>query len=363
MPRLLLVLEDVTNWYIRFNRKRLKGVAGLGLDDTKDALNTLLQVLYTLVRALAPFIPFLTDHIYGLLKPYLGELLAKHKDVRSVHFLPYPTINEALFDEVTERRVSAMQKVIQLGRTARERRSIGLKMPLLSLVVIADAQHLADVESLQSYVKEELNVREIILSGDAERYNIHLEARVDWPTLGKKLKKDVQKVRKALPNLSQDQLKQYQASGKISVDGIELGEGDLTIIRVIKDSPTVKSEGQDGPLYEAAFSNDAIILLDCAEHADLLMDGLARDIINRVQKMRKKAGLVPTDDIRMQFAVNDNPNELDMDALASSREALFVSALRGPMELAGSLEEDTIILEEDQIIGSLSLRLKLLRLK
>ncbi len=362
MPRLLQVLENVTNWYIRFNRKRLKGVAGLGLNDTKDALNTLLQVLYTLVRALAPFIPFLTDHIYGLLKPYLGDLLTNVKDSRSVHFIPYPTLQEALFDEVTERRVAAMQKVIQLGRIARERRVVTLRTPLLSLVVIADEQRLADIESLQSYVQEELNVREVILSTDEERYNIQLEARVDWPTLGKKLKKDVGKVKKALPGLSQEQLKQYQATGKINVDGIELDENDLTIVRVLKDDQD-KSEDKEGPQWEVAFAGDTIILLDCAQHADLLDDRLARDIINRVQKMRKTAGLVPTDNIGMHFVVNDNPNEIDVHTLVSSREELFVKSLRTPLKPMGTSTGDLMILEEDQTFGSLSLKLRLLRLE
>src|SRR5204862_1366260 len=103
--------------------------------------------------------------------------------------------------------------------------NLTLKTPLLTLVVIADRQQLSDVESLKSYLQEELNVRDIILTGDEERYNILLEARVDWPTLGKKLKKDVQVVRQALPSLTQAQLRQYQTEKKATVCGIEL-EGE-----------------------------------------------------------------------------------------------------------------------------------------
>jgi len=357
------MLDGLTNWYIRFNRKRLKGTADLGLADTKDALNTLLQVLFTLVRSLAPYIPFITDHIFGLLKPYLGELLEKFPDSRSVHFLPYPTVQDNLFDEVTERRVAAMQEVIELGRVAREKQNITLKTPLLSLVVIADAQHLEDVESLQNYIKEELNVRELVLSSDEEKYNIRLEARVDWPTLGKKLKKDVQKVKKALPNLSQEDLKSYQRDGSIKVDGIQLDETDLNIIRVFANE-TAKASEKDGPQFEAAFSTDVIVLLDCAPHPELLDDGLVRDMINRVQKMRKKAGLVPTDDIRMRYSVNSNPDGVDVDTLVTSREPLFISALRAPMErLAGDIPAESIIFEEDQTLGNLSMKMWLLKLQ
>ena len=148
-------------------------------------LDALLQVLFTIVRALAPFAPFLTEHIYQLLRSQLAQMISELPDARSVYFLPFPTVQEALFDAVIKRQVSVMQKVIQLGRVARERRNLSLKTPLLSLVVIPDSQPLADIDTLKSYVEEELNVRGIVLTDDEERYGILLEARVDWPSLGR----------------------------------------------------------------------------------------------------------------------------------------------------------------------------------
>lgn len=138
------------------------------------------------------------------------------KDSRSVHFLPYSTVQESLFDSLTEKKVFAMQKVIQVARTARECANLTLKTPLFSKVVIADKEQLSYAESLHSYILEELNVRQLILASDEEqdRYNIVLSARVDWPTLGKKLRKDVQVVRKALPGLSQEQLRQFPKDRK-----------------------------------------------------------------------------------------------------------------------------------------------------
>lgn len=360
VPRLLHIIDDLTNWYIRFNRKRLKGGAGLGIEDTEAALNTLLEVLFTIVRALAPFAPFLTEHIYSLLKPQLKLLLEPFKDPRSVHFLPFPTVQEALFDEVVERKVAAMQKVIQLGRTVRERCTLPLKTPLLSLVVIADPEILEDVESLSSYVKEELNIRNIILTNDETQYNIVLEAKVDWPTLGKKLKKDVQIVRKGLPDLTQDQLRQYLKEKTIVVGGIQLEENDLNIVRVLGDSAVQSS---DGAKWEPAFSEDVIVLLDTVPHPELAEEGIAREIINRIQKMRKKAGLVPTDDIRMQYKVVAKTDDLDFTILVSSRQELFRSTVRGPLEpVVETLEVESLILEEEQVIGDLTLMLRLARL-
>lgn len=363
VPRLLQVIDNLTNWYIRFNRKRLKGAAGLEIRDTKAALDTLCQVLFTLVRALAPFTPFLTEHIYGLLRPYLGEALSGFSNTKSVHFLAFPTAQESLFDEVIQRKVSAMQKVIQLARTARERKTIPLKTPLLTLVVIADAQQLSDIEELQTYVKEELNVRDIVLTNDEERYGIHLEARVDWPILGKKLKRDAQVVRKALPSLKQEQLRQYLKEKRITIEGIELEGSDLSIVRVVaKDNPNMVKD--DGVQYEPAFSDDMIVLLDTASHPELIDDGIARDVMTRVQKMRKTAGLVPTDDVRMLYSVVSNPDDIQFETLVSSRKTQFENTVRGPLEpfLPTEGATETVILQEEHTVSNLTLLLRLCHL-
>ncbi|KND92086.1 Isoleucine--tRNA ligase, cytoplasmic [Tolypocladium ophioglossoides CBS 100239] len=364
VPRLLRMIDDLTNWYIRFNRKRLKGAAGLGVEDTSAALNTLLQVLFTIVRALAPFTPFITEYIYGLLKPHLGDIMKSFRNTRSVHFLAFPTADEAFFDEVIERKMAFMQKVIQLGRVARERRSISLKTPLLSLVVVTEEQHVSDLESLKAYVQEELNVRDVILTTDAERYGVLLEAKVDWPTLGKKLKKDVQIVRKALPTLTQEQLRSYLVEKKMAIGDIELEENDLAIVRVLHKEATTANEGEDGPRWEPAFADEVLVLLDMAPHPELVEEGLAREMINRVQRLRKKAGLVPADDVRMQYAVVSNPDGVEVGSLVLSREDLFRAALRRQLEGFDTEDEmprEAIILQEECEVGALTLRLRLLK--
>ncbi|KAK4145071.1 isoleucyl-tRNA synthetase [Dichotomopilus funicola] len=348
VPRLLQAIDSLTNWYIRFNRKRLKGAAGLGVDDTTTALATLLRVLFTLVRALAPFIPFLTEHIYQLLQSHLTEVTAQYVDARSVHFLSFPVVEEALFDEAIERQVSAMQKVIQLGRAARERQGLSLKTPLLSLVVIANEQSLADVDTLRSYIQEELNVRDIVLDGDETQYNILLEARVDWPSLGKKLKGDVQVVRRALPTLTQEQLREYQRTKKITLHGIALGEGDLTLVRVIGKTD---ASTEDKSRWEPAFANDMIVLLDTAPHLELVEDGLVRELINRFQRLRKKAGLVPTNDVLMRYRVISDPDGVGFNGLVSTRREMFEAALRGVVdEVTGG--EDVIAEEKQGFAGA-----------
>lgn len=361
VPRLLQGIDNLTNWYIRFNRKRLKGTAGLSLDDTTAALNTLFQVLFTITRAMAPFAPFITEHIYSLLKPYLGDTLTSVSNMSSVHFLPFPTVREELIDTTIERKMSAMQRVIKLARTARERRSISLKTPLKSLVVIGDPQFISDINTLMSYITEEINVNEVVLTSDEEKYGIHLEAKVDWPSLGKKLKRDVQVVRKALPSLTQEELRQYQREKHIVVSGIHLAENDLSIVSVMPArSADATTEG--GPSWEPSFDEHVVVLLDGASYAELEFDGLARDLVTRFQKLRKKAKLVPLDDVRMQYSVVANPEGIDVDALMSSKQPLFTSALRGQLNNLTTDGYEDVLIEEDQFIGALTLRLRLSRI-
>ncbi|KAK4249430.1 hypothetical protein C7999DRAFT_39414 [Corynascus novoguineensis] len=333
VPRLLQVIDNLTNWSIRFNRKHLKGVAGLDQDNTTAALNALLQVLFTMVRALAPFIPFLAEHIYQLLRPQLASATAEFTDARSVHFLPFPTVHEALFDGVIERQVSVMQKVIQLGRVARERRNLSLKTPLLPLVVVADRQALADIEFLKSYVQEELNVHNIVLTDYEEQYNIV--------------------VRKALPNLTQTQPREYQRTKTMNLDGIALGEGDLTLVRVIGQRQGYKeadSGESGGPQWEPAFADDIIVSPDAAPHPDLVEEAPVRELINRFQRLRKKAGLVPTDEVHMRLR------------LVTARQDMFVAALRGRVEEAEEgVDQADIILEEERAVGNSIVMLQIAR--
>lgn len=355
-------VDDLTNWYIRFNRKRLKGAANLGQDDTLTALNCLLQVLFILVRTLAPFTPFISDYIYGLLKPHLGPVLQQFTDARSVHFLPYPTLQKELFDEDVQQKLRLMQQVIQLGRVVRERNGLSLKMPLSSAVVIADEQHLKDLDSVTGYIQEELNLRTVTLSTDEAKYHVKLEARVDWPTLGKKLKKQAQVVRKALPGLSQAQLRDFQHTKVLELEGIRLEPGDITIVRSVDQASA--GAGSDGAKWEAAFAEDMMVLLDTTTHAELQEEGLVRDLISRVQKLRKLAKLVPTEDVHMQYAVLSNPNAVGVDEAVATHKNLFLNALRGELvkSTADSLDTaETCLLKEDQEISGVTLRLALLK--
>ncbi|KAK7542942.1 tRNA synthetases class I-domain-containing protein [Phyllosticta citricarpa] len=362
VPRLLGLIENTTNWYIKLNRRRLKGE--YGIDDTKHALNTLFDVIFTLIRGLAPFTPFITDNIYQRLLPLLPKNL-RAEDSRSIHFLAFPEVREELFDEVVERRVARMQAVIDLSRVSRERKNIGLKTPLKTLVIIhPDQQYLDDVKSLESYICEEMNVRDLVLSADEDKYNVQYSVSADWAVLGKKLKKDAVKVKKALPSLSTEDVKAYLKNGAITVDGIELGPEDLLVKRGLRESAASKAQ-------EVNTDNDVLIILDCESYPELAQEGLAREIINRVQRLRKKAGLVPTDDVGMQYRVLSDPESTGIEKVFESHTSMMVKALRRPLdkhevtELEGKAPEnakDAVIAEEEQEVQKATFMLRLVKL-
>lgn len=309
--------------------------------------------------------PFLTDHIYQHLARYLSpQVLSLYPDTRSVHFLSFPEVREDLLNAEIERRVARMQKVIELARTARERCRIGLKTPLQTLVVLGDPSYLEDIGSLEVYVRDELNVRKLILTSDEEQYNVRLRAVVEWPRLGKKLKKDAQLVRKALPALTNEDLRRYLSDKYITIAGIRLDEDDLTVVRGLDEQDNGELQSAYGPKWEPSSDNYVIVLLDSMLYPELMDEGLARELINRIQRLRKKAGLVPTDDVRMEYRVLENPEKVDIDATLRTHEELVRSAVRGRFEQSEFEDANApdLIIEEMQEINHLSLSLRILKL-
>jgi isoleucyl-tRNA synthetase len=345
----------MNNWYIRFNRDRFKGVRGV--DDTVYALNTLFEALLTFNLALAPFAPFITEKIYGLLLQYLQpEVDLQGLDKRSVHFQSFPEVNSKYIDENIERRVKRMQAVIDLVRVSRERRAINLKMPLKQLVVVhPDAEYIADIMSLQIYIVRELNVQNLVATCDERKYEIKYTLTVDWPTLGKKLRGDVKRVRDALVNLSSDASREMVQKQEFIVDGICLDAEDVTVKREFENIPAT---------FEPNGNGNLLTLLDVESSAGLYLEGLCRDVISRFQKLRKRAGLLATQDVLMEYQIANDAGEARVSELFSMYRESMGRTLRGSLQEYGDQVPSTrLILEEEHDIEEAILRLRLVRLQ
>jgi isoleucyl-tRNA synthetase len=207
-----------------------------------------------------------------------------------------------------------------------------------------------------------LNVRDLVLSSDEEKYNVEYKAVADWPVLGKKLKKDIGKVKNALPSVTSAQVKKFVDDGEIEIAGVKIVAGDLVVVRGLAQSDATKD-------METNTDNDVLTILDTAMYPELESEGLAREIINRVQRLRKKAGLVPTDDIRMEYKVLKDP--VGLEKAFDQHTQMFEKALRRPLDKATithmeklhpGVDLDKVILEEEQEIGEATFLLRLLRL-
>ncbi|KAF8236536.1 hypothetical protein L208DRAFT_1357299 [Tricholoma matsutake] len=353
IPRLLDLVDELTNWYIRFNRKRLKGENST--DDTIAALNTLFEALFTLCRTMSSYTPFMTENLYQSLRRFIPEDPAAG-DTRSVHFLSFPEVKEVYFDADIERQVQRMQAVIELTRNIRDRHTLSLKVPLKELLIFhPDSRYLADVKSLERYIQSELNVRDVVFSSDETISGVRYRAVADWAVLGRKLRKDLGRVKSALPNISSDTIKAYISTGTIHVDGIELVAGDLTIQRYLE--LPISAEGQ----YATHTDNDVVIRLDIQVHPDLQSEWLAREFTNRVQRLRKKAGLQATDDVDIFYRFKDASGSELIAALGQNADIIQKTVRSLPTDVTERKEGTQLLIEEEQEIADVKFVLYLVR--
>jgi len=192
---------------------------------------------------------------------------------------------------------------------------------------------------------------------------VQYSVSADWPVLGKKLKKDVQRVKKALPGLTSAEVHQFVMEKSITVDGILLEEGDLHVKRSLKEDDSSKN-------LETNTDEDVLVILDAALYPELAEEGLSREIINRVQRLRKKAGLQPTDDVKMEYNVIADPENVGLAKIFRNQAKAIEKALRRPVDQHVVTEVDgevtasaeRLIMEEEQEIQKATFMLRLVKL-
>ncbi|XP_038067319.1 isoleucine--tRNA ligase, cytoplasmic-like isoform X1 [Patiria miniata] len=316
VPKLVKFVDTLTNWYVRSNRRRLKGENGRA--DCEHALHTLYNVLFSMVRVMAPFTPFLTEEMYQNLQHLLDPEATQGLDTASVHYLMLPQPREDLTDTTIERAVSRMQSVIELGRVIRDRNTMPIKYPLREAVVIhAEQECLDDVMSLEKYIKEELNIRSVTTSQDKEKYGVSLRAEPDQAVLGRRLKGDLKKVTQAVRELTDSQLEGMRSAGQIEIHGHVIQETELRLSYVFAQT----TDGGKAK-YEAHSDNQILVLLDVTPDQSMVEEGIAREVINRIQKLRKKAKLVPSDEITIFYQVSPATDRLS-DIIRSHDQYIF----------------------------------------
>jgi isoleucyl-tRNA synthetase len=218
--------------------------------------------------------------------------------------------------------------------------------PLKELLVFhADAQYLADVKSLQRYIESELNVRDVIFTSDEELTGVRYRAVADWAVLGRKLRKDLARVKNNLPKVPSADVQAYTQTGKLVVDGIELVAGDLTVQRYIE--LPAGSENK----YATHTDNDVVVRLDVQIYPELQGEWLTREMINRVQKLRKKAGLQATDDVEVYYTFTEGEGQEILEAIQNNEAVIIKAMRRAPVNGKNKPADAKVLLEEEQEVA------------
>ncbi|XP_050421061.1 isoleucine--tRNA ligase, cytoplasmic [Adelges cooleyi] len=350
VPRLVKFIDVLTNWYVRLNRQRFKGECGS--TDKQESLDTLYHVLMTMVCLMAPYTPFICELMYQNLKKI------ENLKERSVHFHMVPNVKEHLIDKNIEQSVSIMQNIIEMGRVMRDRRTIPIKYPLPELMIVADDPKIIDnINEFRSYIEKELNVRAINLTKNKSRY-VKLRAEPDHKTLGSRLKSDFKRVTAAIRELTDEQLQSWQNEvSNMSTDNnddqqkppLKVLEYELEAseFRILYNFTGPEAEIM-AKTYEAQIDNDILVLLNVTPDQSMLDEGTAREIINRVQKLRKKAHLVPTDRINVYYNISP---EGELARVAKEFNEFITTALKVPF-IDGVAVGNNIIEETQTLKGS-----------
>ena len=276
--------EDLSNWYVRLNKKRFWGKE---MDEDKlAAYQTLYECLITVAKLLAPFAPFFADRIYCDLG---GEL-------DSVHLEKFPVADMSLVDKDLENRMDVAQRITTIVLALRRKESIKVKQPLQTLMIPpVDAEQRNAIESVKSIFLQEVNVKDVKF---VEGQGILVKkVKCNFRTMGKKFGKLMKGVAAAMEALTQEQIAQLENDGSI---GISV-EGECLTVEVAD----VDIISEDIPGWLVGNEGNLTVALDITLTDELKNEGMARELVNRIQNIRKKSGLEITDRIFVDIEPND----------------------------------------------------------
>ena len=278
------IVDELSNWYIRRNRARFW--KSTDPDDKAAAYDTLFQALETVAFLLAPIAPMSADALYLALHPG-GEGLD------SVHLGDLPESDAALRDTGLERRMAAILEVVSLGRAARESARLRIRQPLPRLIASGPDREALDgllEDELGREVRDELNVKELVVVDRSGAY-CTVTVKPNLPVLGPRLGKHLGAIRKQMGSLTADAISGLEATGRLE---LELGGETVTLEG---DDLIIERTGREG--FAVGAARGYMAALDTTLTPDLIQEGLAREVINRVQNVRKKSGFDVTQRIRL----------------------------------------------------------------
>lgn len=318
--------ENLSNWYVRLNRKRYWG--GEYDEDKISAYQTLYTCLETVSRLMAPIAPFFADRLFLDLNAVTGK-----DQTESVHLADFPSYNEALIDSNLEACMQLAQQTSSMILALRRKADKKVRQPLSKAVVPAqDAASYQQIVYIADLIKAEVNVKELeVIPADADMENLVKKIKPNFKTLGKKYGKQMKEIAQAMTAFGKHEISEIERNGTYN---LALPTGDVKL-----ELEDVEIATEDMPGWLVANEGKLTVALDITVTDELLREGIARELVNRIQNIRKSNGYEIVDKIIVEIesrdeidaAVKEYANYIASQTLANS--VVLVPALNDAVEL------------------------------
>ncbi len=317
------VNDNLSNWYVRLCRKRFWGTGYS--QDKIAAYQTLYICLETVTKLMAPIAPFYADQMYMNLVSTTGR-----DNVVSVHLAKFPECNESIIDKELESRMEMAQKVSSMGLALRKKVNIIVKQPLQKLMIPVDAITKERLEAVKSLIMNEVNIKEIDFVEGASDILVK-KVKCNFKIMGKKFGPLMKQVAAAVTALSQAQITELEANGKLTLDlngtPAEIEAGEVEIF------------SEDIPGWVVANEGTLTVAMDIVITDALRREGIAREFVSKIQNIRKGSGLEITDKIHVIVAKNDSTN----DAINEFNSYICNQVLANSLQIADEVADATTL--------------------
>ena len=310
--------ENLSNWYVRLNRKRF-------WSGDLAAYQTLYQCLENVARLMAPVAPFYSDMLYR-------DLTGKQE---SVHLALYPTPDVTVIDKALEGRMAIAQKITSMVLALRRKENIKVRQPLTAIMVpVTDEQQRADIEAVAPLIISEVNVKQIKLVAGDEGVLVK-RIKPNFKALGPRYGKIMKALAAQLTTLPQNLINEFERNGAITLDV----DGQQALVNLAD----VEIISEDIPGWLVANDGNLTVALDITITPELKLEGMARELVNRIQNLRKSSGFDITDRINVVIAPDPRTDE----AVATHRDYIASQVLANAITVAPLDEAETTTLDMD----------------
>ncbi|MCF0181837.1 MAG: class I tRNA ligase family protein, partial [Muribaculaceae bacterium] len=319
--------DHLSNWYVRLNRKRFWGGSLDNNDDKLAAYQTLYHCLKTVALLMAPVSPFFSDRLYR-------DLTGSND---SVHLALYPEVDTAVIDKQLEARMQVAQDITSMVLALRRKQNLKVRQPLMAIMVpVLDDTQRANIEAVADLIKNEVNVKEIkLVGGDAGI--LVKRVKPDFKKLGPKYGKIMKALAAELTTLPQPAIIEFEKAGTITLN--------IAGQEAVVDKTDVEIISEDIPGWLVANDGNLTVALDITLTDELVCEGMARELVNRIQNIRKKKNF----DITDRVIVKINPDERVIGAVNNFSDYIAAQVLAASLEVVEVDHDDTIDAEKDDL--------------